>query len=138
MEESKIENYLISCGIRPLKKRVKIMHYLVTKRNHPTVDEIYSDLIGEIPGLSKTTVYNVLKLFVKYKMVQALNVEDNEIRYDADTSVHGHFKCKVCGGVFDFSIRKDMLPDSGLNGFITDEYHYYLKGSCSFCREKNL
>jgi len=121
-----------------LQKRVKIMRSLVTKRNHPTVDDIYTDLINEIPGLSKTTVYNVLKLFVNRNMVLALNVEDNEIRYDADTSVHGHFKCKVCGGVFDFDIKRSDLPESGLKGFITDEYHYYLKGSCSFCKEKNF
>jgi Fe2+ or Zn2+ uptake regulation protein len=138
VKEAKIENYLAGRGIRPLQKRVKIMRYLVTKRNHPTVDMIYSDLIHEIPGLSKTTVYNVLKLFVKNKLVWALNVDDNEIRYDADTSVHGHFRCNTCGSVFDFDLSKGMLPDFGLKGFVVEEYHYYLKGICSFCREKNL
>jgi Fe2+ or Zn2+ uptake regulation protein len=138
VEEAKIEKYLVDCGVRPLRKRVKIMRYLVTKRNHPTVDTIYSDLVHEIPGLSKTTVYNVLKLFVENKMVWALNVEDNEIRYDADTSVHGHFKCDVCGSVFDFDVKKEMLPDSGLSGFEVDEFHYYLKGTCAFCKQKKL
>ncbi len=112
------------------------MKYLISKRNHPTVDMIYSDLIHEIKGLSKTTVYNVLNLFVEKGLSLSLNIEGNEVRYDADTSVHGHFKCKTCSGVFDFRVKKEDLPDPSLNGFRIDELHYYIHGVCSFCIEK--
>ena len=88
MEQQQISAYLLKSGIRPLQKRVKIMSYLVSKRNHPTVDMIYSDLIHEINGLSKTTIYNVLNLFVQSGVALALNIEGNEVRYDADTSTH--------------------------------------------------
>ena len=40
------------------------MNYLITKRNHPTAEMIYLELVNEIAGLSKTTVYNTLNLFV--------------------------------------------------------------------------
>jgi Fe2+ or Zn2+ uptake regulation protein len=136
MEEQHISAYLLKNGIRPLQKRVKIMNYLVSKRNHPTVDMIYSDLIHEINGLSKTTIYNVLNLFVGSGVALALNIEGNEIRYDADTSTHGHFKCKVCTGVIDFRINRNDLPKPLLDGFRIDEHHYYLKGVCSFCSTK--
>lgn len=112
------------------------MSYLVSKRNHPTVDMIYGDLIHEINGLSKTTIYNVLNLFVQSGVALALNIEGNEIRYDADTSVHGHFKCKSCSGVMDFRIKKEELPDPMLDGYRIEEQHYYLKGVCSFCTSK--
>ena len=36
MEQQQISAYLLKNGIRPLQKRVKIMSYLVSKRNHPT------------------------------------------------------------------------------------------------------
>ncbi|MCE1199120.1 MAG: transcriptional repressor [Marinilabiliales bacterium] len=136
MEQQQIAAYLLKNGIRPLQKRVKIMSYLVSKRNHPTVDMIYNDLIHEISGLSKTTIYNVLNLFVESGVALALNIEGNEIRYDADTSVHGHFKCKVCSGVIDFRIKPEDLPNPGLQGFRIDEEHYYLKGVCAFCISK--
>jgi Fe2+ or Zn2+ uptake regulation protein len=136
MEEQQISAYLLKHGVRPLQKRVKIMSYLVSKRNHPTVDMIYSDLIHEINGLSKTTIYNVLNLFVQSGVALALNIEGNEVRYDADTSDHGHFKCKICTGVLDFRIRKEELPNPMLDGFRIDERHYYLKGVCSFCASK--
>ena len=136
MEQQQISAYLLKNGIRPLQKRVKIMSYLVSKRNHPTVDMIYSDLIHEINGLSKTTIYNVLNLFVQSGVALALNIDGNEVRYDADTSIHGHFKCKICSGVIDFRIKQEDLPKPILEGFKIDEQHYYLKGICSFCANK--
>jgi Fur family transcriptional regulator, peroxide stress response regulator len=136
MEELHIKSYLSKNGVRPLQKRVKIMHYLVSHRNHPTVDVIYNDLVQKISSLSKTTVYNVLNLFIQEGLVNALNIENNELRYDADTSVHGHFRCKICGGVFNFGINKDDLPNPLLNGFRIEEFQYSLKGVCSFCNEK--
>jgi Fur family transcriptional regulator, peroxide stress response regulator len=136
MEEQHIKSYLTKNGIRPLQKRVKIMHYLVSHRNHPTVDVIYNDLVQKINSLSKTTVYNVLNLFIEEGLVNALNIENNELRYDADTSAHGHFKCKICGGVFNFIINKEELPNPMLSNFRIDHFQYSLKGVCSFCNEK--
>jgi Fur family transcriptional regulator, peroxide stress response regulator len=136
MEEQHIKSYLTKNGIRPLQKRVKIMHYLVSHRNHPTVDVIYNDLVQKINSLSKTTVYNVLNLFIEEGLVNPLNIENNELRYDADTSAHGHFKCKICGGVFNFVINKEELPDPLLNNFRIEHFQYSLKGVCSFCNEK--
>ena len=136
MEELHIKSYLSKNGVRPLQKRVKIMHYLVSNRNHPTVDAIYNDLVQKINSLSKTTVYNVLNLFIQEGLVIALNIENNELRYDADTSAHGHFKCKICGNVFNFEIRKEDLPNPLLNGFQIEEFQYSLKGVCAFCKEK--
>jgi len=138
IDEAKIKSFLGQKGISPLPKRVKIMQYLIEKHNHPTVDMIYSDLLHEIPGLSKTTVYNTLKLFTGKRVAVALNIEDNEIRYDADTAIHGHFKCRSCDGVFDFTLSPEQLPNVPMPGFIVDEYHYYLKGICSSCREIGL
>ena len=96
MQEIKIRGYLTDNGVRPMNKRVKIMNYLVTKRNHPTAEMIYLELVNEIAGLSKTTVYNTLNLFVQEGITRALNIDSNELRYDADISQHGHFKCNEC------------------------------------------
>jgi Fe2+ or Zn2+ uptake regulation protein len=138
MQELHIKSYLTKNGVRPLKKRVKIMQYLIANRNHPTVDTIYNDLVKKVDRLSKTTVYNVLNLFIQEGLVVSLNIENNELRYDADTSAHGHFKCKTCGKIFDFDLKKEELPNLPLSGFQIDEFQYSIKGVCSFCREKML
>ena len=94
----KLSAYLEEEGIRSSYQRLKILEYLQAHRTHPTVDIIYKNLSKEIPTLSKTTVYNTLKLFVSKGIVQELTIEEKEVRYDADTKPHAHFKCIECGG----------------------------------------
>jgi Fur family peroxide stress response transcriptional regulator len=54
---------------------------------------IYKKTFKGDTTLSKTTVYNSLKLFLKRGIVQELTIEEKEVRYDADTRPHAHFKC---------------------------------------------
>jgi len=134
----KIENiaeYLKNNGIKPSYQRVRVFEYLIKNKNHPTVDMIFKALAGEIPTLSKTTVYNTLKLFAEKNIVIVINIEDNEIRYDAETSVHGHFKCEKCGKVYDFNVDLSKVDLEKISNFIINEYHFYLKGICEKCRE---
>jgi Fur family transcriptional regulator, peroxide stress response regulator len=128
-----IKDYLTSNNIRPSYPRLKIFEYLDSKKSHPTVDEIYTALYEEIPTLSKTTVYNTLKLFLREGIVKVITIEDGEARYDSDTSVHGHFKCLNCGAVHDFEVD---LPDDrikGLEGFEVEKREFYYFGKCKKC-----
>ena len=138
MEEFKIKDYLSKNGIRPMNKRVKIMNYLVSKRNHPTAEMIYLELVNEIAGLSKTTVYNTLNLFVQEGIAHALNIESNETRYDADISQHGHFKCYECGEVYDFSLNKEPLQDQRLKNFVLNDFQFSINGTCSICLKQKI
>lgn len=133
MEITSVNNYLLENGIRPLRKRTLIYNYLIIHKNHPTVETIYKDLLPEAPTLSKTTVYNVLNLFLEKNIVQALNIEGNELRYDADTSSHGHFKCSDCGKVYDFIIDNENLPSIPLEGYVSHQVHYFVVGQCQAC-----
>jgi len=138
MQDIKIKEYLTENGIRPVNKRVKIMNYLVSRRNHPTVDMIYLDLVNEIASLSKTTVYNTLNLFVQEGIVHPLHIEGNELRYDADISKHGHFKCKECGEVYDFSFNQELIQDLRLKNFLLEDFQFSITGVCSICHvQKN-
>jgi Fe2+ or Zn2+ uptake regulation protein len=124
-------------GIKPSYARIKIYSYLQLNRMHPTVDEIYNALVNEIPTLSKTTVYNTLKLFESAGITRAITIEDNEARYDINVDNHGHFKCKQCGKIYDFSINMEKMELEGLNNFIITEKNVYFKGVCAECRENN-
>ncbi len=122
-------------GIQPSVQRARILEFLWNERIHPTADDIFERLHPEIPTLSRTTVYNTVKLFTEHQMLQPIVIEEKEIRYDIDTSLHGHFKCESCGKIFDFSA--DDTGEAGipeLDGFLIRERHIYLKGLCSSCR----
>lgn len=59
-------------NIKPSVQRIAIMKYLMEHRTHPTVDEIYTALSPTIPTLSKTTVYNTLKILSEQGAAQTL------------------------------------------------------------------
>lgn len=126
------ESLLIN-HIKPSYSRVKILEYIVNKKSHPTVEEIYNVLIKELPTLSKTTVYNTLNILMEAHLVRLITIEDNETRYDADLSEHGHFKCESCGQIYDFRISLEENAVAGLDGFLIEDKNVYFKGVCQNC-----
>ncbi|MFZ7120784.1 MAG: Fur family transcriptional regulator [Eubacteriaceae bacterium] len=120
--------------MKPSYTRIKIYDYLIKTDAHPTVDMIFIGLIKEIPTLSKTTVYNTLKLLIKNNLVRLVSIEDNETRYDANVADHGHFKCLNCGNVFDFDIKISDNTFDDLKDFRIDEMNVYFKGICNKCK----
>jgi Fur family transcriptional regulator, peroxide stress response regulator len=128
-----IGHYLKSNGIMPSYQRVKIFQYLNKNRNHPTVDTIYRALAPKIQTLSKTTVYNTLKIFVERKIVDVVIIEENESRYDANTMFHGHFKCERCNSVFDLGIDDFRIDIPNLVHHQVTEKHFNFKGICKNC-----
>ncbi len=129
-----IGSMLLKENIKPSYARIRIMEYLMSRKSHPTVDEIYTALVKEIPTLSKTTVYNTLNLFVKSNIARVLTIEENETRYDADMSCHGHFKCESCGVVRDFCFRSPAIDTNDLDGFLVREKNVYYYGLCPECQ----
>lgn len=133
MIDTNVSDYLKKHGIKPSLQRIRIFQYLINNRNHPTVDTIYQELVKDIPTLSKTTVYNTLNLFMEKNIVTVITIEENETRYDADVSLHGHFKCEKCGEVYDFNVDVPKLKDNMLKNFEIKEKHIYYKGICENC-----
>jgi Fur family peroxide stress response transcriptional regulator len=138
-EEEKIEyisGILREKDISPSLQRIQIYKYLMDNQIHPNVDMIYRDLVKKIPTLSKTTVYNTLKLFQSKGLVSVITIEENEARYDIRTHLHGHFKCLNCGKIFDFDIEELKFdPMIEKENKIIDQ-QLYIKGYCKECIEK--
>ena len=114
-------------------QRLKIIEYLIHNQCHPTVDQIFTDLHKDITTLSKTTVYNTLRVLVKAGLARIITIEDNETRYDIKDEHHGHFKCESCGIIYDFRIDIDSLNYRDLNNFTISDKNVYFKGVCPRC-----
>ena len=125
---------LLDRNITPSHQRVLILKYLVENQCHPTVDQIFSALRGEVPTLSKATVYNTLNVFIEAKLVRPLSIEDNETRYDIVTEDHGHFKCSTCGSIVNFAVDIDRFVAADLQGFRITAKNVYFNGICPACR----
>lgn len=126
---------LSACGLRPSMQRLAIMDYLLTHSTHPTIDDIYKDLGKRIPSLSKTTLYNTLRMLAKGNAAQMLSIDDHRVCYDGDTRPHVHFMCDRCGKVIDiFDIPapdKDSIGNIG--GHLVTDAQLYYKGICAEC-----
>lgn len=126
---------LLEFHIKPSVQRMAIMDYLINNRTHPAVDEIYNAISPSIPTLSKTTVYNTLKLFAEQGAVQMLTIDERNVCFDVDTSPHPHFLCKKCGKIYDlFAPELNMeVKACEVDGHRISEIHYYYKGTCKNC-----
>ncbi|MCP4137485.1 MAG: transcriptional repressor [bacterium] len=133
MERLQIESLLKEKGIKPSVHRMKILEYLLERRNHPTVDMIFQDISGDIPTLSKTTIYNTLKTFLENNVVQAITIEENEVRFDATLNYHAHFKCVQCGTVYDVDLDNKVFEMKAIKGHKILECHMNFKGICKDC-----
>lgn len=114
-------------------QRLKVLEYLTQNQHHPTVDQIFTSLQMNITTLSKTTVYNTLRILTEAGLVRVITIEDNETRYDIVTENHGHFKCDSCGAIYNFSIDIDLLTSRDLNNFMIMDKNVYFKGICPKC-----
>ncbi len=134
----KVREYLLQHGIRPSAQRVAVMGFLIENRTHPTVEQIYSALAPMIPTLSKTTVYNTLKILESRGAIQAIDIDPVCERFDADTSVHGHAYCRVCGSVSDVWIKDNkFVAKNAPDGMSVDSVQLLYKGICVDCSVGN-
>lgn len=135
MDANIVLDYLLRHGIKPSIQRMSIMSYLLEHRTHPTADEIYNSLHPLMPTLSKTTVYNTLKLLADCGAAQQLTIDERNSCFDADINPHAHFLCTRCGKVYDVKLTNIHLEQEAKipNGFEVDEAQLYFRGYCPKC-----
>ncbi len=124
-------------NIKPSYQRLRVLEYLLNQQGHPTVDEIFLELVKVVPTLSKTTVYNTLDIFLQAGLVRTISIEEHELRYDVVLSTHGHFQCELCKKIYNFSVDVDTLQFGNLENFHIQEKNIYFKGICSQCADSN-
>ncbi len=126
---------LIDAGIRPSIQRLEILKFISLSKTHPTADEIYSFVHGNNPTLSRTTVFNSVKLLAEKGLVNDINISSDSTRYDSTLcEPHAHFICRNCRRIFDipFDLSALTMPDN----FTCDNVNVYFKGICPECEGK--
>lgn len=130
---------LRACGLRPSVQRVSILAQLISRHDHPTVEDVYKSLCDEIPTLSKTTVYNTLRMLAENHVAQMITVDDHRVCYDGDIRPHVHFMCRKCGRIIDLMDEPAPAVSNGqatVGDNIVDEAQLYYKGVCGKCLAK--
>jgi Fur family ferric uptake transcriptional regulator/Fur family peroxide stress response transcriptional regulator len=134
-----VKQRLLQYGIKPSLQRIAVMQYLMENKTHPTVDMIFGALSPSMPTLSRTTIYNTLKLLSEQGAIITLNIDEKNVRYDGDITSHAHFRCKNCGKIYDLPEKSALgqISSTLSNDFHITECQIYYKGYCEDCKNKN-
>ncbi len=102
--EERLKQSLSLCrehGLAMTVQRRAILQELVSRRDHPSADQIFETVGERIPGLSRTTVYRVLEAFVRAGAARKVSHPDAVARFDPIFERHHHLQCDRCGRLFD-------------------------------------
>lgn len=120
------------------KQREAIKTYLMSRKDHPTADMVYTQLRKDYPNISLGTVYRNLMLLSDIGEIQRIRVGDGSDHFDADISDHNHFICKKCGAVLDLPMEPiKMVDDIALKNFggVIEGHKIYFYGICPKCNK---
>lgn len=88
-------------GLRVTPQRFAVYANLLSRYDHPTAEDILSDLNQDAPTSSQATVYSSLQALRDVNLVREVLLEEGVRRYDANVAPHHHFRCNTCGAIAD-------------------------------------
>ena len=124
-------------GQRFTEQRAAVYRFLCGTTNHPTADEVFTAVRGEITDISLATVYKALETLVSCGLATKLAFGDASARYDSRTDDHVHARCLDCGAVLDVMPSEMAGPLPQIrpeNGFRVEGYRVEVVGFCAPCR----
>lgn len=129
-------NKMTEAGIRPSVQRLAVLEYVYSCYIHPTADDVYAALLEQNPMLSRTTVFNCLKLFAEKGMINDIDISSESTRYDYAAVPHAHFMCRKCRRIFDVPCKMPAMDAA--SGFDCDSINVFFKGLCNECKNNNI
>lgn len=135
---SEILDTLSAKGVKPSAQRMVILRFLMENRVHPTVDEIFRSLQPENPTLSRTTVYNTLRLLTEADIIRCIETGGNGARWDYSQHDHAHFLCTECGRVTDVNFTMPASLPLPAPGYQVRSADVIFRGTCPHCIKNNI
>ena len=134
---NELKTILEKNNIRLSHQRLLILDYLVVNHNHPSAEEIYTDLKKVDPVISQATVYNTLNILVDKKIIRELDFNMVSKHYEFSRQSHGHFICENCNSIIDFNLEDQEIPND-LEGYDVHTVEILYRGLCPQCKNKDL
>ncbi|HEX8450816.1 MAG TPA: transcriptional repressor [Longimicrobium sp.] len=122
-------------GQRFTEQRAAVYRFLRGTDEHPTADEVFTVVRGEISDISLATVYKALETLVSCGLAAKLSYGDGSARYDARTDEHYHSRCLGCGVVRDVHATEPAYrPQVRVgDGFRVEGFRVEVVGYCGSC-----
>jgi len=126
-------------GLPVTTQRRAVFEAILGRRDHPTAEQVYRAVRGELPQISRMTVRRILGTFVSLGLLSKTCHPGSSARFDPKLHQHHHLVCLNCGDILDLEdARLNQLPwpNVGRHGFQIEDYHIHFRGRCARCRQK--
>lgn len=118
------------------RQRESIKNFLMTRKDHPTAEVIYTNVRKEYPNISLGTVYRNLALLTELGEIMKISTEDGPDRFDGNPLPHYHFICRKCTCVSDLPMESvELMNEKASENFsgIIEGHKAYFYGVCANC-----
>ena len=134
-----LNEYLEMNHHRKTPERYAILEAAYHLQGHFTLDDISRYLVDNKFRVSRATLYNTMRLFLKLRLVVRHRLQDGT-KYEASyaNANHCHQICTMCGKVSEVKAPEvvRVINDTKLKRFRKDGFALYIYGICSTCQAK--
>lgn len=118
------------------KQRQLILDAVMASTAHPTADELFQQIRGQLPTISLATVYRNLNLLAADGVIRKIEMPGMPDRFDCTLETHDHLWCESCGRVFDFTLPQALDRQiEEVSGMEVHRYTLVARGKCCACRK---
>jgi Fur family peroxide stress response transcriptional regulator len=100
---------LADSGLRSTPQREVVYSVLLSKRDHPTAEEVFARVKSAMPTISLATVYNCLETLAQCQLIRQVNHERGPTRYCPNLQPHAHFHDEQTGATDDIDLPPTVL-----------------------------
>ena len=123
------------------RQREAILENIKHRKDHPTADDVYSDVSKIFPNISLGTVYRNLSVLTDLGVIRRLPTGIGADHYDGNMIPNNHFICQKCGRVYDMEDDLDISEiekraSHQFTGQITGCSIQFF-GTCASCLEES-
>ena len=111
MNRQDVEQLLETHGIQPTRPRTNTAEVLLRRKQHVTAEQLLDQLNAEYTPVSRATVYNTLKLFVRQGVIRQVLLDGGKTLYDSNTRDHYHLYNADTGELVDIPAGSLSLSD---------------------------
>ena len=128
--------------MRQTRQKDLILQTVRRLPGHPSAEEVYSELIQEMPSISLATVYRNLNDFVRQGKLKKLELPSQPARFDNMLNEHFHGICEHCHRLIDFDLSHldafvhDLETQvERRTGFKASQTEIIIHGVCEDCQQ---
>ena len=124
--------------VRSTHQKKVIYDYIVSSKAHPSINQIYNDLLEKGENIGIATCYRNLRSLLNEKKVIQIMTVDNVAHFDYIKEDHFHLVCQCCHKIIDIPATNISFNNDNkmLSEFKTDIKNLIIYGECNECQEK--